>query len=309
MPNNYDPKCAAMHLGRWAIYPHWLNQAVAAIKAGLWPVKDAKLIAEFDAEGTPRILMDKTDDGIAIVPMTGAMMKGDSKFGGVSTLRARRALRMAVADPEIDGIMLHIDSPGGTVAGTKELADDVRAAGASKLLYVHADDLIASAAYWVGSQATRLTANATAEVGSIGTLAIVEDTSGAAEMDGVKVHVISTGEFKGAFADGAPVTEAHLADLQQAVDDLNAHFLAGIAAGRGDRIKAAGGGAGSLGAVKRLANELQGRVVIADKAMGMGLIDGVTSFDGAMDDLRKAIRASKREKARNDRLRSARLGA
>ena len=180
-----------------------------------------------------------------------------------------------------------MDSPGGQVAGVQELADEVHDTDWVKPVHAHLDDLGASAAYWVASQARRVTANQTAQVGSIGVLAVVEDTAGMAEQEGVKVHVVATGPRKGDFAPGAPVTEDALVALREEVEDTYGHFLAAVTRGRGLR-------------GNRLEAVADGRTWIAAKAVERGLIDAVASEEEAIAGLAKAVRAGtarRRERA------------
>lgn len=273
----FDPECAARHITDWLLEPSFACRAVAMIRSGTWA-------AETSHRGGDILFM--VEDGIATIPINGPMMKGDSKFGGTNSLRTRRAIRRAASDESVRGIMLQIDSPGGTVAGTGDLAGDVAAARKKKPVFAHVDDLGASAAFWIASQAEFVSANPTAEVGSIGTVAVVEDSSEAASASGVTVHVISTGEFKGAFVEGTPIPPEHLDMLQERVDDLNGHFLKAVSAGR--RMPIAD--------VRKIAD---GRVHIASKAKGMGLIDAVMTADQAVGALRTRIdRAARVDKAR-----------
>ena len=76
------------------------------------------------------------------------MQKGSSKFGGASTIRVRRQIREARQDEDVEAILLVVDSPGGTVAGTDELAREVGRAAEEKIVHAHIDDLGASAAFW-----------------------------------------------------------------------------------------------------------------------------------------------------------------
>ncbi len=115
-------------------------------------------------------------------------------------------------------------------------------------------------------------------VGSLGTYMVVEDSSGQAKADGVVVHVITTGPQKGAFVDGAPVTEAQLAEAQTMVNDLNALFMQGVAGGRRKTME-------------ETAKLFDGRVHVAEKAKALGLIDAVQSFDAAMAELGAVIAA------------------
>lgn len=266
-PLIHTAECAAQHFAPWMIEEHWFRSAVEAVKNGTMRPMALDIDDEVDeAEKQPPY---KIYNGIAIIPIAGALMKKKSKFGGTSSVETRAAVRKAVHDEKVKAILLHIDSPGGTVAGTADLAADVRSANGIKPVYAHIEDLGASAAYWVASQARRITANATAEVGSIGTLLVLDDTSGMYAAKGIKVHVISTGKYKGAGCDGAPVTDDHIKMFQETVDDLNEHFLKGVAQGREM----------SMAAVRAVAD---GRCHIAAKAKALGLIDEVASLDVVM---------------------------
>ena len=115
----WEPKCASRHIGDWLIEPYWMQEAVANLRAGRLLRVDQ---GDIDAQRDPVLFV--VDEGkIAHIMIQGPMMKGDSKFGGTNTVRTRRALRAAVADAAVRGIMIHADSPGGTVAGTNDLAD------------------------------------------------------------------------------------------------------------------------------------------------------------------------------------------
>lgn len=225
------------------------------------------------------------DSGIAVIEIAGVMGKGFSKFFDVNTVEVRRAVRMAAEEQDVDGIMIVIDSPGGTVAGTAELADDIKAAAKKKRLRVHADDIMASAGYWIGVSAEKITASRTTEVGSIGTLLVVEDLSKAAEAAGIVVHVISTGAMKGAGIEGAEVTKEQLRMFQDRVEGLNQHFQADVSEGRNLR-------GAALEAVS------DGRVFIADQAKQLGLINDVMSFDEAIGAFRRSIARAKAQRRR-----------
>lgn len=219
---------------------------------------------------------------IALVPIAGPIVKGASWFG-TSNVWTRKAVQAAAADKRIDAIVLQIDSPGGMVAGTQELADAVRAAAARKPVHAHIDDLGASAAYWVASQAGTISANRTAEVGSIGVLAVVDDFSEMFADRGVKTHVISTGPYKGTGVFGAEVTDDHLKYLQGRVDTTMEHFRAAITEGRG-----------LTG--KRLEAVSDGRVWGASEARELGLIDRIGSLDQAIDDAAASVERARAER-------------
>jgi signal peptide peptidase SppA len=211
---------------------------------------------------------------VAVVTLVGTLQKAVSSMsGGTSTVEARRQIRKAAQDPEVGAILLAIDSPGGTVAGTMELAADVRAAAQSKPVWAFADDLCASAAYWVAAAADKVFANnRTALVGSIGTLSVVYDLSGAAEMAGIKTLVFGTGPLKGAGAPGAPITEDQQAYIRGIVEDAQVAFDAAVRKGRSLTDN-------QLAAVK------SGGVFGATEAQDRKLIDGVKGFDQVVAEL------------------------
>lgn len=228
-------------------------------------------------------------DGVAVIELRGRMQKQQASLGGAaSTVAARRAVRAAAADPEVGSILMVIDSPGGTLAGTKELADDIAAAVKSKPVIALIEDMGASAAYWVASQATQVLAQATALVGSIGTYGVVYDMSALAAKDGVKVHVVRAGAMKGAGTPGTEITAEQLAAFQREVNTLNEFFVSGVAAGRKLSVEQ----------VRALAT---GDVWIGQEAVSAGLIDSVSTFDQAL--------AAARSAAANPKLKGKKMSA
>lgn len=265
-------RCWTSYMGIWAIETLWFQGMVAEYQAGRLPEQPITAVdpdrRRYDVEGR-----------VGIVPLVGPMSKGPSKFGGSSTVETRRALRHAVRNPEVDAIVLAIDSPGGHVAGVQDLADDVASLGRQKPITAHIDDLGASAAYWVGSQASRITANSSAEIGSIGTMAVLWDESKRLERLGIAVHVLSTGPYKGVGVEGAPLSSEALAYLQQRVHGINQHFLSAVERGR--RFSRA-----------QLDLVSDGRVHGASAAQHLGLINHVQSLEQTIDEVARGVQAS-----------------
>ncbi len=140
---------------------------------------------------------------IAVLPLYGVItqrgnMADDiSGPGSVSTQRFTSALRDALADETVGAILIDIDSPGGSVYGVGELADEIYRARAQKPIVAIANSLAASAAYWIGSAASELYVTPSGEVGSIGVWMAHEDWSKNIEEAGVKVTLISAGKCDG----------------------------------------------------------------------------------------------------------------
>lgn len=224
-------------------------------------------------EGDFGQLSAKPSSIIAVIDLRGCLMKSvGSMEEGTSSVRARQAIAAAAADPAISAIVLRIDSPGGTVAGTADLADAVTKARLSKPVHAFVEDLCASAAYWVASQCQTITANhGTATIGSIGAVVYFEDQSKAYEMDGVKPHIITTGPLKAAGCSALPFDEAQKAYFQGLLNTSQSFFSAAVAAGRNLPLeKCSPGNPGTLAT---------GQVWRAEEALALGLIDSIRSFD------------------------------
>jgi signal peptide peptidase SppA len=211
------------------------------------------------------------EEGVAVINLNGPMMKhAPSMSGGCSTAVAKRQIGLALNDPNVKGILLRIESPGGTVSGTKELADAIAKAKQSKPVWAFCNDLTASAAYWVASQCDRIEANPTSLVGSIGTYMVVADSSKAAEKAGIEVHVVRAGAFKGTGTPGTKITDEQLADMDTTVSGLNQFFLQAVESGR------------SLSR-EQVITLADGRCHLASEAKRLDLIDDVSSFEDFFD--------------------------
>lgn len=273
----HTTRCIARHTGIWMVEPQWFSAHYAAFRTGTIPMMDMEI-----AEERSKPAASVTEDGIGLIDLSGMMMKGASKFGNVDTVATRQAVRTMADAPEVRGIVIRVDSPGGTFAGTDDLAGEVARAAKVKPVYAQVEDLAASAAYYVASQATAIFSHAPGQIGSIGTLLVVEDTSQASEAAGIKVHVIATGEYKGAVVDGAPIQNATLEYLGERIQQVNAFFQTAVKKGRGLTDK-------KMEAVS------DGRVWFAAEALLLGLIDGVQSMDDTIWMLRHDIK--QRDKA------------
>ena len=152
------------------------------------------------------------EDGIGVVAIEGPILRKPDLFariffGATSSEDISAALREAAGRPDIKAVFLNIDSPGGTVAGTPELAAAVASLNKQKPVYAFSSGLMASAAYWVASQATAIYATPSAQVGSIGVVQAVIDNSAALDSAGIKVEVFSVGKYKAMGAPGTPLTD------------------------------------------------------------------------------------------------------
>jgi len=220
-------------------------------------------------------------DGVAIVSAVGTLMKHESSADeSTSTVMLRNTCRKMTIDPTVRGVILKISSPGGTVAGAYDLADDIAALSTAKPTYSYIEDLGASAAYLIASQTRGISSNRNALIGSIGTYGVVWDMSKMFADAGVKVYVMAgrvkgkAAPYKGAGTPGTEITDEQRAAWQEQIDAMNDQFIDAVATGRKmDREK-----------VEVLAD---GNAHIADKARKLGLIDRVESLDQLFARVRK----------------------
>ncbi len=169
------------------------------------------------------------EDGIGVVAIEGPILRKPDLFariffGATSSEDIGEALREAGERDDIKAVFLNIDSPGGTVAGTPELAAAVKALNGSKPVYAFSSGLMCSAAYWIASQARAIYATPSAQVGSIGVVQAVIDNSAALDKAGIKVEVFSVGKYKAMGAPGTPLTDDQRELIQSNLAEIAAEF-------------------------------------------------------------------------------------
>lgn len=205
---------------------------------------------------------------VAVVSISGVMTKYGSDYSPDGSMAGVGSqIKASAADETVGSIILVIDSPGGTVAGSGDLAEVVRQAAAQKPVMAFIEDLCCSAAYRVAAQATEIHANRPeAVVGSIGTYMVVYDASRLFQNAGIEANVFATGKYKGAGVMGTAISDDQKAKWQSLVDDMQQTFAADIMAGRDMTAQQ----------VEALAD---GSVWLAQAALQLNLIDAVSSFD------------------------------
>lgn len=272
----------------WAMYPRAFEFMPTIMREMRAHGLKAGVAEDASRDGKPVTVTGRT----AVIALNGPMLKKENVFtkfyGFASTRAVQRALAAAVEDDGIDTIILAVDSPGGSVDGTVELADAVYEAAQIKNVIAHVDGMAASAAYFVASQARQVFVHAGSDmVGSIGTRIMLYDFSQMFENDGIKAIPVDTGDFKSAGAMGTKLTEEQIADFQRIVDAANGFFLAAVQRGRNMDAKA----------VKAVAD---GRMFTAGEALSLGLIDGIKTISETLSDLNQKTtgRSTKAAKVR-----------
>jgi signal peptide peptidase SppA len=263
------------------IYGNRLRDESEEERAARIAAVEAKLGRELD--NTPKNYSIE-GDGVAVIPVHGVIAKRMNWFmeisGGVSTQLLGRDIRMAVNDPNVHSLILSVDSPGGTVDGTEELANLVHEARNEKAIITHGDGSMFSAAYWIGSSADRIFLSGnTAGAGSIGVVAQHIDYSEYEQKRGIKVTEITAGKYKRVASQHAPLTAEGRATIQAQLDHIYKVFVDTVARNRRTS---------SDDVLDRMAD---GRIFLGKQAKESGLVDGFATLEdlvGMLDSERAA---------------------
>jgi len=276
----------------WALMPERL-QAMSGILTR-WSVGEPPSDETLFQVNTDRLIRDtrkqmaaaSTGTGIAVLPLYGVvtqrgnMVDDISGPGSTSTQQFTSVLRQMLTDDTVGQILIDIDSPGGSVYGVSELASEIVKARTQKPVIAVANSLAASAAYWIGCSASEFYVTPGGEVGSIGVWQAHFDYSKALEEEGVKPTLISAGKFKVEGNPYVPLDEQAQAFMQSRVDDYYNAFVEAVAVGRGVSISDVRDGMG------------EGRMLGADAALAMNMVDGISTFDEVLAKMQSSIKTS-----------------
>lgn len=212
----------------------------------------------------------RVEKGVAIVPVIGTLVNRGAWVGAQSGMTSYEGithqLKTAAKDPDVRGILLDMDTPGGEAGGCFEVPALIREIRKSKPVVAFVNDLACSAGYAIASAAHSIYLTETSVVGSIGVVVVHFDRSGQMQQDGIKPTIIIAGARK---ADGNPFgplppdVKARIEGEIGAVRDL---FVEHVVAGRP-----------KLTAQQIV--DLEAGVVMGAEAVRIGLADGVTTLD------------------------------
>ena len=210
-------------------------------------------------------------DGVAIIPVTGPLFRYANLFTAVSGASSyeliARDFTAALENPQIKGIILDIDSPGGEVNGVSELSNMVYAARGKKPVVAYASGDAASGAYWIASAADEIVVSDTSALGSIGVVGVYRGKSTGANSD---VEIVSS---QSPHKRLDPQTDEGRARLQARIDSMADVFIGAIARNRdvaGEIVQTHYGG---------------GDVMIGARAVEAGLADRVGSLEQLIQEL------------------------
>ena len=277
---------------KWASMKHNVSLRAIAVEyaAKQWAMDPTALQAFFETLNTlePLAVADMDDldqvqpepflrDGTtAIIPITGPMLCRVPEIFRWFGIQATDMTEVAAlvqtldADDSIETIAFHIDSGGGEVCiALDDLAEAIK--NSSKTTESRIGDMCASAALWVGSQSSTISAHRMSDIGSIGVYTVIMDRSGMAKQLGIDVMVINNegATVKGGGTPGAVVTAEYLAEVQRMINGANDRFVSALVEGLGK----------TEAEVRKLNT---GQMWMGQDALALGLVTEIYSPAGAV---------------------------
>jgi len=182
-----------------------------------------------------------------------------------------RQLRHFLKNDDIRAVVLRVDSPGGVVAPSQEIYDEVRKFAAKKKIVVSMGSLAASGGYYISAPATLIYANPGTITASIGVIIKLSNIEALMDKIGIKATVIKTGRFKDSGSPVRELTEEDRAMFQSVIDSTHNQFVKAVASGRKlpeDE-------------VRRIAD---GRVLSGEQALALKLVDRLGTLQDAIEE-------------------------
>ncbi len=268
---------------RWGIFFRLLGFAyvtVLLVMLSGWP-------------GADELIHDKHT---AMVEVRGVI----DSAGANSAENINAALASAFKDEKTAGVILRINSPGGSPVQSGIVYDEIkrlRAKYPNIPLHAVVEDLCASGGYYMAAAADRIYVNKASIVGSIGVLMDGFGFTGTMEKLGVERRLMTAGENKGFLDPFSPQDAKQREHAQVLLDDIHKQFIDVVRKGRGDRLKASPelfsglmwtgqrsielGLADGLGTVDSVARDVMQAEAIVDYTIKQGLTDRIAKRFGA----------------------------
>ena len=217
-----------------------------------------------------------SDEGkhTALVRMVGLISSGEKS--GADTVIA--GLESAFEHEETVGVILEINSPGGSPVQAAYIYDEIkrlRREHESIPLYVVVSDIAASGGYFVAASADQIYVNKSSLIGSIG---VRMDNFGFVELInklGIERRLLTAGDNKGLFDPFLPEDAGQKAHLQQMLNEVHQHFIDAVKQGRGERLS-------------QQADLFSGLIWTGEKAIELGLVDDYGTTNSVARDVIKA---------------------
>ena len=231
-------------------------------------------------ESSTTVTTNYGHDYIGVINIEGTISEdGSSTYNHEYILNSIDAMEN---DSENKGIILYLDTPGGTVFASDEVYLKLKEyqEKTDRPVYASMQSMAASGGYYISACADKIYANRNTWTGSIGvTLGTIYDVSELLDTLGVKTNTITSGKNKAMGSSVEEMTKEQREIYQSLVDEAYEQFVGIVADGRGMTVKE----------VKKIAD---GRVYTAMQAKENGLVDEIGTFDEAASDMKSTYNLS-----------------
>lgn len=204
---------------------------------------------------------------VVIIPLQGAIEESSTAFtSSITPGQVSRQLERAEREENIRAVVLRVNSPGGSVAASQQIAEKITEF--EKPVVVSMADTAASGGYYISAPADGIVAHPGTMTGSIGVITMMVNPEGLYDMLGLEVETIKSGEHKDMFHRSLSEEEREI--MQEISDEAYRQFLEEIAAGRDMELEK----------VRELAT---GELILGSQAKELGLVDQLGGKDTAVD--------------------------
>ena len=265
----------------WAMSPETIRPTMNQIQ--LNPLQIKEILHQKHLAAEARIATQSAAmpaGSIAVINVTGTITSEDAWWGETSTRDLTAQLKACMSNQSVSGILLNINSPGGSVYGTPEFASLVSAAKSKKLIWSVANACAASAAYWIGCATSKFCCVPSGEVGSIGVWTQHSDYSAYLANLGIKTTIVQAGKYKTEGNPYNPLDETSESYMQSRINDYYSMFTSFVAKQRGVTSSIVKSGMG------------QGRMLGARAAVEENMIDAVDDLDGILSSMQRVVKGS-----------------
>ncbi len=205
---------------------------------------------------------------IGVVDVKGLIGMGGR--GGVDAQAVMKLARRYADDEDMKAVVVRVDSPGGAVAPSQEIYDELRRLAEKKTLVCSMGTVAASGGLYVSMACEKVVAEPGTLTGSIGVVSQFPIVKGLADKLAVKVETVKSGRLKDTGNAFREMTAEDRAYLQLIVDQVHRQFISAVAESRGLEESE----------VRKFAD---GRVLTGEQALHLGLVDVLGNFHDAVD--------------------------
>ncbi len=215
-------------------------------------------------------------DRIALLYLNGPIVDGQGRIGEIGGDRIARQIVKIREDENIKGVVVRINSPGGSAIASEQIARELELTAQEKPIIVSMGDVAASGGYWIATAGEKIFANNGTITGSIGVFGLLFNLETIAEENGITADIVKTNELADINNIFKARTEQEIQLYQNSVDQIYDLFIDKVSQSR------------DLSATE-VNNIAQGRIWLGQSAQEIGLVDEIGGLDDAIDYLAQQL--------------------